>query len=304
MRRAGNFLQNMGIMAGNRGGGMRNNRLVVLLALALLALALHYCNRQSSDDRATTERPTGQTPTPPDDVATDTRPPRPEAATDTEAYLPAANPDGEVVRHKGFTLEYAEDYEQARWVVHRVLGKTGKAKRANRFQPDPLVTTHSALPSDYTRSGYDRGHMAPAGDFKYDQAATNETFYMSNMSPQDHALNIGLWNDLEEQVRRWAKGRGSLVVVTGPVLRPGLPTIGRSAQVAVPERYFKIAYDPARQQAIAFLVENRNYSDTNLREMAVSVDDVEKATGVDFFAKLPEATQRTVERQRAPDDWF
>lgn len=284
---------------------------MILLVLVVVGLALHYCNRSPADKppRTDTEQPGGGKA--PDDVATDTRPganpERPRrggnAADPFDAYLPAVD-GGELVRHRGYALEYAEPYEQARWVLHQVLGKGGKAKRSNKFMPDPLVSTGSALPSDYTRSGYDRGHMAPAGDFKYDQEATNETFYMSNMSPQDHALNIGVWNDLEEQVRRWAKKRGSLVVVTGPVLRPGLPTIGRSARVAVPERYFKIVYDPARQQAVAFLVENRNYPNTDLRALAVSIDAVEKATGVDFFAALPDATEGAIERQTDAADWF
>lgn len=301
----------MGILAGNRGSGMRNNRLMILLVLVGVALALHYCNRSPADKppRTGTESPrNGQ---PADDVATDTRPEtngkrsgrNDNPADSFDAYLPASG-GGELVRHKGFVLEYAEDYEQARWVLHRVLGKTGKAKRSNKFMPDPKVSTGSALPSDYTRSGYDRGHMAPAGDFKYDQEATNETFYMSNMSPQDHALNIGIWNDLEEQIRRWAKKRGPLVVVTGPVLRPGLPTIGRSAKVAVPERYFKIVYDPARQEAVAFLIENRNYPDTDLAAVAVSIDAVEKATGLDFFAQLPDAVEQAIERQPVAGDWF
>lgn len=304
----------MGILAGNRGGGMRNNRLVVLVVLVVIALVLHFCNRQPSEtrNRESTEQTPTPKPSPNDDVASDTRPgeasptrrPRSNAADlELDAYLPAIG-GGELVRHRGFALEYAEPYEQARWVLHRVLGKTGKAKRADRFQPDPLVSTGSALPSDYTRTGYDRGHMAPAGDFKHDQEATNQTFFMSNMSPQDHALNIGIWNDLEDQVRRWAKKRGSLVVVTGPVLKPGLPTIGRSTKVAVPERYFKIVYDPARQQAIAFLIENRNYLDTDLRSLSVSIDAVEKATGIDFFAALPDSTEQAVERQTEAAAWF
>lgn len=298
----------MGIMAGNRGGGMRNNRLMILLVLVGVALALHYCNRSPADKSPRTDTGQPRNSPLPDDVATDTRPDADGERADgndaaLEAYLPISG-GGELVRHKAFVLEYAEAYEQARWVLHRVLGKGGKAKRSNKFMPDPEVSTGSALPSDYTRSGYDRGHMAPAGDFKYDQEATNETFYMSNMSPQDHALNIGIWNDLEEQIRRWAKKRGSLVVVTGPVLRPGLPTIGRSARVAVPERYFKIVYDPARREAVAFLIENRNYPDTDLRAVAVSIDAVEKATGLDFFARLPDAVEQAIERQPVVGDWF
>lgn len=320
----------MGIMAGNRGGrgGFSGNRLSLLLVLGLVSLVLHYSGNPHPWQAfkhdvlgifgVKTERPDerrnpggGGS----DDEASDSRQgpsgggggvsdPNQEGADVLEPFLPAHAADAQIVRHKAYILQYEEQYEEARWVIHRVLGRGGNAKRSPRFMPDPLVQTRSALPSDYTNSGYDRGHMAPAGDFKYSQELTTETFYMSNMSPQDHELNIGLWNDIEDQVRRWAKRYGPLVVVTGPVLVPGLTTIGHTSQVAVPERYFKIAYDPARQKAIAFLVENRGYTNTPIRELVVSIDDVEQATGVDFFAALPDAVEKSVESQREADDWF
>ncbi len=313
----------MGILAGSR-GGRTGNRFALLLVLGLVSLFLHYYDQPHPWQRfkndvlgifgVKTEEPARRPPNkraPDDDVATDaprSGPDGPATPGDEsailEAYLPAHAADAQLVRHTAYTLQYEEDYEQARWVLHRVLGKPGNAKRSPRFLPDPLVKTRSALPSDYTRSGYDRGHMAPAGDFKYDQELTTETFYMSNMSPQAHELNIGIWNDIEAKIRTWSKKYGPLVVLTGPVLKPGLPTVGHSSQVAVPEQYFKIVYDPERQKAIAFLVENRNYADTQLRELTVSIDDVERATEVDFFAALPDSVEKAIEAQHEVEDWF
>lgn len=310
-----------------RGGrGLSGNRFLLLLVLVAVGAFLHYHNQPQPWTRLKNDvlgvfgikpDPIPTRPKPevdrPDDVASDA--PNPEATPGSgsssgtesellEKYLPAYGRDAQVIRHSGFTLQYEEDYEQARWVVHRVLGKTGKAKRADRFTPDPLVKTGSALPNDYTRTGYDRGHLAPAGDFKYSQTITNESFYMSNMSPQAHALNIGIWNDIEAKVRTWSKKFGPLVVVTGPVLKPGLATIGRSTQVAVPEQYFKIVYDPKRGKAIAFLVENRAYPDKLSSDLTVSVDEVERISGVDFFAGLPDSAEQGFEPQHEPDDWF
>ena len=220
-------------------------------------------------------------------------------------YLPAKSA-GEIVRHKAFILNYREEYEQASWVLHRLLAKAsgGKAPRSNEFMPDPLVSTGSAQPYDYARSGYDKGHLCPAGDFKYDKALEDETFYMSNMSPQAGDLNRNIWNDMEQMVRRWAKKRGSLIIVTGPVLKKGLETIGRSTQIAVPEQYYKIAYDPSTQQAIAILMPNKGIYDQQIKEFVVSIDEVEKLTGIDFFAKLPDSLEKQLESEANVSDWF
>ena len=222
-----------------------------------------------------------------------------------EEYLPAYHANDQVIRHRAYILNYQEDYEQALWVVHRLLkgAKYGKAKRARDFKPDPLVETGSALPTDYSRSGYDRGHLAPAGDFKYDQSLTYETFYMSNMSPQKPDLNQHIWNDMENKIRDWVEDRDELIIVTGPVLKDGLEYIGKQNRIAVPEQYYKIVYDKKAQQAIAFLMKNEGSIEL-LRSFVVSIDEIEKLTGIDFFAKLPDNIEKKIESQRRIDDWF
>ncbi len=309
-----------------RGGrGLSGNRFLFLLVLIGIGAFLYYHDQPQPWTRLKNDVLSvfGIKPTPPprpkpdaerpgnEDVASDATNDEGTAGSDSEnesealeRYLPAYGRSAQLVRHTAFTLQYEEEYEQARWVVHRVLNRSGKAKRADHFSPDPLVKTGSALPNDYARTGYDRGHLAPAGDFKYSQKITNESFYMSNMSPQAHALNIGIWNEIEAKVRTWAKKYGPLVVVTGPVLKPGLTSIGRSTRVAVPAHYFKIVYDPKRGKAIAFLVENRAYPDEQMRDLTVSIDEVERVSGVDFFAGLPDSTEQAFETQYQPGDWF
>lgn len=224
---------------------------------------------------------------------------------DLEDFLPLYRANDQIVRHRAYVLNYQEDYEQALWVVHRLIkgAKYGKAKRARDFKPDPLVETGSALPTDYSRSGYDRGHLAPAGDFKYDQSLTYETFYMSNMSPQKPDLNQHIWNDMEMKIRDWVEDRDELIIVTGPVLKDGLEYIGKQNRIAVPEQYYKIVYDEKAQQAIAFLMKNEGSIEL-LSSFVVSIDEIEKLTGIDFFAKLPDNIEKKIESQRRVDDWF
>ncbi|CAH0997424.1 hypothetical protein EMA8858_03557 [Emticicia aquatica] len=225
--------------------------------------------------------------------------------------LPAINRGDEIIEHKNYTLRYEEDYEIPAWVVHKLRGEytQGRASRAgNQFIPDKKVKNNSALSGDYSNTGFDRGHMVPAGDFKCCQDLMNETFYMSNISPQAPDFNRGIWENIEERVRGWAVRDEELYIVTGPVLRKGLPTIGRYNNVAVPEFFYKIAlfYQPKSgktPRAIAFLLPNEPLFGKRMNSYVVSIDEVEKATGLDFFAKLPNDIQTKLEAKSSWTDW-
>ncbi len=319
--------------------GMRNNRFVFIIFLVGIGLILRYCNQPHPFEvikgdlyeivgmkRPPETRPvdTSRETTPKrekgkkdryDSEASDdqeergTQSPNAEANSSStlgsmDEYLPAYNKNDQIIRRRGYVLDYQEEYEQASWVVHLLLNKKGNAKRANNFQPDPMVKTKTALPNDYTNTGYDRGHLAPAGDFNYDQELKDESFYMSNMSPQLHELNTGIWNNIEQKVRSWSKKRGDLVIVTGPVLKKGLPTIGKSTKIAIPEYYYKLVYDPHKQEAIAFYIANKAFVNVVLQDFTTSIDDVEKKTGIDFFAKLPKSVQTNIEAQHDVKAWF
>ncbi|WP_337041534.1 DNA/RNA non-specific endonuclease [Emticicia sp. 17c] len=222
--------------------------------------------------------------------------------------LPAISKSDEIIRHKNYILRYEEKYEVPAWVVHKLRGEytKGRANRGdNQFIPDKKVENNSALSTDYSNSGYDRGHMVPAADFKCCQELMNETFYMSNICPQVPDFNRGIWENIESRVRGWALRDKELYIVTGPVLTKGMKTIGRYNEVAVPTFFYKIVlYYPAgsakNARAIAFLLPNEALHGKRMSSYVVPIDQIEKVTGLDFFAKLPDDIENKIE---AVSDW-
>ncbi len=210
-----------------------------------------------------------------------------------------------LLEYKGFALGYREHDEQAAWVSY-CLTKTelraSKTKRSEDFRRDPAVPSGSATLEDYKGSGYDRGHLAPAADMAFHARAMSESFLLSNMSPQHKSFNRGVWSRLEDQVREFARQRGKVWVVTGPVLDQPLEQVGPS-QVSVPRAFFKVLYAPKPRPAmLGFLLPNAASSEP-LRQFAVSVDSVEAVTGLDFFSRLPDAQERRLEATRHPSEW-
>lgn len=233
---------------------------------------------------------------------------------EVDFILPTGLSSDQLVRHEGYTLRYDEKLKNPVWVAYPLLAYevTGDADReGTSFIPDPAVDGGTALPSDYTRSGYDRGHQAPAGDFKYSQRMMGQSFYMSNIAPQAPQFNRGIWKSLEEQVRSWALRDGGLYVITGPVLRDGLPTIGHTNEVAVPEYFYKVILYCHKGASpdirmIGFLLKNEP-SHERLQAFVVPVDQIEKATGLNFFNKIPDELERRLESQTPEamvDAWF
>ena len=212
--------------------------------------------------------------------------------------IPAVSDAGKVIIHTGFSLLYSEKHEQAAWVAYQLTREeTQKAvERTEKFLPDPAVPTGSAVDSDYRKSGYDRGHMAPAADMAWSERSMAESFYFSNISPQVPACNRGVWKRLEEQVRTWAKTYGSVYVVTGPVLSDFLPAIGPD-KVSVPDAHFKVILDYTEPdiKGIGFIVPNKG-SDAWTGSFAVSIDSVESITRIDFFPTLPDHEENVVEK--------
>ncbi|GAB3718507.1 hypothetical protein GCM10027592_61520 [Spirosoma flavus] len=225
--------------------------------------------------------------------------------------LPLVKSGDEIIRHEGYTLRYMDQYKDASWVAYPLLDYETKGdadRKFEQFKPDPEVANGTAISSDYTRSGYDRGHLAPAADFKFSQRIMRETFYMSNITPQAPDFNRGIWSDLENQVRSWARRDHGLYVVTGPVLKSGLPTIGKANEVSVPEKFYKVLLYCNKPQIrmIGFLLDNEG-SNKSIREFVVSVDLIEQLTGLDFFPKIPDDLERQLEsrsRGEMVDAWF
>ncbi len=220
----------------------------------------------------------------------------------TEGY-PLTSTTDTICSYTGFDLGYNEQFEQAAWVAYVLTRNeidSGYVKRSDNFRADTSIRSGSASPADYRRSGYDRGHLAPAGDMKWNEKAMSESFLMSNMSPQRPAFNRGIWKNLESRVRKWAIEKESIYVITGPVLDHITDTIGEN-KVGVPSRYFKVLVDlsPPDHSFKAFLLPNQS-SSANLEEYALTVDSLEQVTGYDFFANAPDqATIEWLEQQHS-----
>lgn len=219
--------------------------------------------------------------------------------------LPRFKQGETVVQHAGYTLSYNETNEQANWVAYELTAFETKkvVDRTNRFMEDSKIATGSASLDDYRNSGYDRGHLAPAADLGWSMQSMEESFYMSNMSPQLPAFNRGIWGEAEAFTRKAAKENGSLFVVSGPIFSVNMKTIG-SNRVAVPERFYKIILDVRNPElkALAFIIPNRDCSE-ELEKFVVSIDDIETATGIDFFPALPDEWESKLEASHSLTNW-
>lgn len=214
----------------------------------------------------------------------------------------------QVIQHEGYTVSYNSDYRIANWVAYVLTDKearSDKAERQNKFVVDPLVKGASATNEDYTRTGFDRGHLAPAGDMKWSEKAMRESFYLSNITPQRPELNRGIWKELEEQIRLWARENGAVLIATGPVIPDEeLSRLGKN-RVGVPRHFYKVLCMVVnnRLEGVGFLFENRDYGTTSLRQLMVPIDSVEQVTGIDFFPALPDAEERQMEATVHTDLW-
>lgn len=210
-----------------------------------------------------------------------------------------------LIKHSGYSLLYDEYYEQAQWVAYELDAKKvlNSFERTNKFLKDPSVPGESATNADYQGSGYDRGHLAPAADMGYSEITMKESFFYSNMSPQVPGFNRGIWKKLEEQVRQWASDYHQIFIVTGPVLRQGLPTMGPN-EVAIPEFYYKVVLDTNihHQQMIAFLLPNES-SHQSLSSFVISTNELEKITGINFFPKLENKIEEKLESKSNTNLW-
>lgn len=219
-------------------------------------------------------------------------------------WLPSQQ--GQRIDHQYFSLSYMEDHEQAEWVAYELTAEkaSGEFKRINSYREDPTVPSQSAYLSDYKNSGFDRGHLMPAADAKFDPLAMSESFFLSNMSPQRHEFNSGIWNSLEMKVRKWAKAKGRLYVITGPVLVQYEGKIGRSG-VSIPSSFYKVLLQvyEGDTSMIGFLLPHTQ-SKKSLADFVVPVDSIEQLTGIDFFPYLPDNQEYTLESGRQLGGWF
>jgi len=208
----------------------------------------------------------------------------------------------EIHHYEGFSMCYREAYEQSEWVAYKLTKEdlVKNVARNKNFTEDLSISTGSAINIDYKQSGYDRGHLAPSADMCRNEKTQIECFMFSNISPQDHNMNSGIWANAESYARNMAKTYGIVYVVTGPLLeKPAMDykSIGIN-KVSVPEYFYKIMLSPIdggkKVRVFACIIPNKA-SDENLRTYSASIDEIEKRTGIDFFPLLEDAIENEIE---------
>lgn len=211
----------------------------------------------------------------------------------------------DVTRYHGFQLAFNKANHTPDWVSWSITRDKldGNVPRAKNFLVDEEIDG-CATPADYRKSGYDKGHMAPAADMKWHPDAMHDCFYMTNMVPQASSLNTGAWQTLEKNVRNWAKRDGSLVIVAGPIYDSTSQQRIGDTGVRVPASFFKVilATDLETPRAIAFLYPN-SAAPGNMRDYSTTVDDIEAITGLDFFYNLPDEIEKKVESATSFTAW-
>jgi len=221
-----------------------------------------------------------------------------------EYFLPTSTTN-QIIHHQNYSLSYSESHEQAEWVAYELKASHLSSTNHKRpyFEIDKTVKTGAAHWRNYKKSGYDKGHLCPAGDRRFTKEAHDETFFTSNISPQEHQFNAGVWNRLEQKVRYWAKKNDGIFVVTGGILEDDLKTIGEE-DVAVPNQFYKVILDntKGKTKVLAFLMDHKD-SDLPLYKFVVSVDEVEALTGIDFFSELVDSIEDKLEASSDYKRW-
>jgi endonuclease G len=211
---------------------------------------------------------------------------------------------------KGYALAFDVNAKVPLWVVENLTRERSlifdKGRRRPFTQDPDLPPGTSPRNEDFRGGVYDKGHMAPAEDSDWDAEASRETYYLSNVAPMvGRKLNRTLWKRLEEEVRNWAQCSNQLYVVTGPVLPADLTRAQRIgvSRLVVSSHFYKVIYQPSTRRAAAFLVPNAEQSGKEFERFATSVDEVEKRTGLDFFATLPNAVEEEIEARVSSTPW-
>ena len=222
-------------------------------------------------------------------------------------HLDVGKPGGVdvVLERTGYVVGYSKRHHQAKWVQYRLKKEhvlsMSKVDRTNDFRPDPELPSASSDMKDYSKSGYDKGHLAPAEDMRYSAKTESESFFMSNMSPQIQGFNRGIWSRLERQIRRFAHEEGSIVVVTGPIF----PSFGgrKLGEMSVASKFYKVVFsEGAKPKIIAFIVPHES-SSAAIKNFVCTVGQVETETGLRFFDKLPTDVQKDLKTKSSPSDW-
>lgn len=213
--------------------------------------------------------------------------------------------DSRIKDYAGFRLSFNSANHTPDWVAWELLGSEtqGREPRYNKFWQDDELTGCPQT-SDYSNSGYDRGHLCPSADQKWSPDAMRDCFSMANIAPQDKALNTGAWKTLENKERVWAQRDSAIIIVAGPIYSAqDMKRIGKTG-VRVPGAFFKVMVAPYLDspRGIAFVYPNMT-APGNMENYVMTIREVEKLTGLDFFSTLPDELEEQVETRSSFQDW-
>ena len=218
-----------------------------------------------------------------------------------DSLLPKHSSSDFIIHHLAYTVDFDKSKGIAKWSAYlltRSMVENKVAVRSNKFKADPLAGQYSPEPCSYKHSGYDKGHLAPAADMAWSVEAMQESFYMTNMTPQVPAFNRGIWKQLEDRIRVWAEEYDSLYVITGPIMDSSmekLPACGGGVAVSIPQTFFKVVLSNKKghEKAIGFIFPNEG-SKKLLKDFAFPVDWVEYCSHLDFFPTINDSIENKI----------
>ena len=234
----------------------------------------------------------------------------PNGATFDKTYLelPEVTGNDTLIIHSGYICRYNSYTLIPDWVAYELTSFEvhGQYKRSGSFGMDPSFSGRQAMREDYSNSGWDKGHMAPAADMKWSQESMFESFFLTNVCPQNHSLNEKIWLTIEQIARRVADENGSVWIICGPIVNENkYGTIGQQ-NVVVPDQFFKamLTYLPETDtfSAISFVL-NNNDEIQSLTDAAMSIDEIEKILNLNLFCNLERKIQRKVEAKYDLNCW-
>jgi endonuclease G len=197
-------------------------------------------------------------------------------------YVSLTAQDVVVLKHKEYTSHFSKSKKYPVmvewWATRAKVGCPTPLPRKDNFKPDPLLPVETNIGADYVKSGYDRGHVSPAADnLCMTQDVQDECFYFSNMIPQTHTLNAGIWKTLEVHTRTLALEQDSIHVWAGAI-----GDKGKIGKVTIPTQCWKVVYVKASNEWFAYLFDNNTSKPDGINNNKVTVSDIEKLTGFKF----------------------
>ncbi len=214
----------------------------------------------------------------------------------------------QTLNHKYYTINYSDKYKQAICSDYKLTKDmvVDNTERENKFKVDVLVKGTRIKPTNYLKSGYDKGHLAPASHFNWNQDAMNESFLMSNICPQLPNFNRGIWKELEHMNKLWVDEKKELYVYTGPIFESNCKKFSKDS-ISVPTAFYKIIIRKvnSKYECISFIIPHKEYhKDAKLLDYVVTIDDIEELTQIDFFYNLSDGTEIPLEKRKLVGTWL